>query len=138
TVSVLAPAGAAGSIVIVTGMLVSLPPLEMPAVTPVPLTVSAATPLRFDPVIVANMVVPCTPDDGATDVIDGAGGIPLVTFRMRALSEIHRLPSRSIAMPLGDDNAANVAGPQSPLKPLLPLPATVLMTPAAFTMRTRL
>jgi hypothetical protein len=33
-------------------------------------------------------------------------------------------------------NPAFVAGPPSPLEPKLPLPATVVMTPAEFTFRT--
>jgi hypothetical protein len=43
---VLKPGGAAGSIVIVTGMLVSVPPLEITALTPVPVSVTDAAPLR--------------------------------------------------------------------------------------------
>src|ERR1039457_3865884 len=62
-----------------------------------------------------------------------------VTFRMRLLpSAMKRLPALSTAMPAGWNSSAEVAGPPSPLKPAVPLPATVLIVPAAVTFRMRL
>src|ERR1035437_9546732 len=57
----------------------------------------------------------------------GAG----VKRRMRLLSEsaMYRLPAESTATPWGLSNWALVAGPLSPLKPDVPFPATVVITP---------
>ena len=50
---------------------------------------------------------------------------------------MNRLPTPSTATPAGKNSRAAVAGPPSPLKPLLPVPATVVMTPAVSTLRIR-
>ena len=66
--------------------------------------------------------------------------IPLpATLRMRlfSLSAIRNPPSGVIAMPPGDESCAALAGPPSPAKPWMPLPATVVMTPLALTLRMR-
>src|ERR1039458_6074014 len=67
-------------------------------------------------------------------VIEGARAD---TFRIRLLplSATKRFPEASTATPLGPFNSAEVAGPPSPEKPLLPLPATVVMMPLADTFR---
>ena len=61
------------------------------------------------------------------------------TFRMRLLrmSAMYRLPAPSTATSYGSDSWAEVASPPSPLKPDAPLPATVLITPAAVILRMR-
>ena len=58
---------------------------------------------------------------------------PPETLRMRALPEsaMYRLPAESTARPPGLFNWALVAGPLSPLKPAVPLPATRVKTPVA-------
>jgi len=53
------------------------------------------------------------------------------------VSAMYRLPAESTATPLGQNNRALVAGPLSPLKPCVPPPATVVITPFE-TLRTRL
>jgi len=58
--------------------------------------------------------------------------IPLVEIlRMAAsiVSAIYRLPDESNAMPLGPERVALAAGPPSPDKPLVLLPAMVEMIP---------
>ena len=57
--------------------------------------------------------------------------VPLVTLRMRLLPEsaMYKFPVESIATPTGDISWALVAGPLSPRKPAVPLPATVVMVP---------
>src|ERR1035437_6130531 len=64
---------------------------------------------------------------------------PLETLRMRLLfpSSMYRLPAESTATPKGLFNWALVAGPLSPLKPNVPFPATVVITPFE-TLRMRL
>src|SRR5271156_2422607 len=54
-----------------------------------------------------------------------------VKTRMRLLvrSAMYRSPAESIAIPLGPFNCALEAGPLSPLKPAVPFPATVVITP---------
>ncbi len=61
------------------------------------------------------------------------------TRRMRFawLSAMNRLPSRSVLTSMGRSMVAAVAGPPSPVDPAAPVPATVEMTPAVFTTRTR-
>src|ERR1035441_9336094 len=58
----------------------------------------------------------------ATVLIVPAG----VTIRTRLFhqSAMNRFPAPSTAMPWGELNSAEAAGPPSPLKPLVPLPAT--------------
>ena len=53
------------------------------------------------------------------------------TKRMRLLdlSAIHKSPDAPTATPVGPQSDALVAGPLSPLKPLVPFPATVQMSP---------
>src|SRR5664280_2025204 len=51
---------------------------------------------------------------------------------------MYRLPAASTARPIGATRHAWVAGPPSPQKPLVPLPATVVMVPSGATRRTRL
>ena len=65
TVMVRNVAAAVGSIEITIGILVLLPPGEIVAVIPVPLKMTALTPLKLKPVKVAETVVPCSPDPGA-------------------------------------------------------------------------
>src|ERR1035441_2918214 len=62
-----------------------------------------------------------------------------LTLRMRLLSEsaMNRFPLESTATPFGEYNAALVAAPPSPEKPMLALPATVTIVPFAFILRTR-
>jgi len=57
--------------------------------------------------------------------------IPLAILRMRLLlaSAMYRLPMESKAIPSGKFNWAKLAGPLSPLKPAVPVPATVVITP---------
>ncbi len=64
---------------------------------------------------------------------------PFETLRMRLLpvSAMYRLPAESTATPSGPFNSALVAGPLSPLKPCVPFPATVVITPFE-TLRMRL
>src|SRR5947199_199911 len=54
-----------------------------------------------------------------------------VTFRIRLLpkSAMKRFPDPSTATPDGPASRADVAGPPSPLKPDVPLPATVVIKP---------
>ena len=62
------------------------------------------------------------------------------TLRMRwlARSAMKKLPLPSTATPLGKAKPALVAGAPSPLKPEMPLPATVVMMPEVSTLRMRL
>ena len=46
---------------------------------------------------------------------------------------MNRSPAASTATPRGSSSSASVAGPLSPLYPRVPLPATVMMSPVAFT-----
>src|SRR5437773_5198003 len=61
------------------------------------------------------------------------------TSRMRWLfvSAMYRLPAASTATPVGPARLAFVAGPPSPPKPEVPVPATVVMKPDAATLRIR-
>ena len=56
---------------------------------------------------------------------------PISTFLIQKLfpSDINTFPLESNATELGPFNCARVAFPPSPLKPLLPVPAKVLMMP---------
>jgi hypothetical protein len=56
---------------------------------------------------------------------------PPETLRIRLFpsSAMYRLPAESTATPPGLANWALVAGPLSPLKPGIPSPATVVITP---------
>src|ERR1035438_437679 len=65
--------------------------------------------------------------------------IPSETLRTRRLpvSAMNKLPAESTATPQGLLNSALVAGPPSPVKPDVPFPATVLITPFE-TLRMRL
>ena len=56
--------------------------------------------------------------------------MPCETLRIRAfpVSAMYRFPAESTAIPYGDCNVADVAGPLSP-KPLLPPPAKVVIVP---------
>ena len=62
------------------------------------------------------------------------------TSRIRLLLEsaMRTFPNASTATPNGKSSDANVAGPPSPEKPTLPLPAIVAMIPLAETFRIRL
>ena len=64
---------------------------------------------------------------------------PADTLRMRWLptSTIRKPPSGVGAIPKGIERFAEVAGPPSPLKPCVPLPAIVVITPDGETFRTR-
>ncbi len=75
TFTVREPIVAVIGIVIVIGRPVSVPPAAITAVTPVPLNATADTPLRFDPWIVADTVVPAVPDDGVIPVMIGVAGV---------------------------------------------------------------
>jgi hypothetical protein len=69
------------------------------------------------------------------------GEATAATLRMRWLnvSAMNRLPAASTATPWGNQILALVAGPPSPEKIALPVPATVVITPVAVaTLRTRL
>src|SRR5664280_2832879 len=74
-------------------------------------------------------------------VVDVVGlGYPpgVATRRTRLLAKLamYRLPAASTARPSGTRQAW-VAGPPSPQKSLVPLPATVVMVPSGATRRTR-
>src|SRR5664280_592050 len=76
-------------------------------------------------------------------VVDVVGlGYPpgVVTSRTRLLAKLamYRLPAASTNRPYGMFRHVWVAGPPSPQKPLVPLPATVVMVPSGATRRTRL
>src|SRR5581483_9626659 len=62
-----------------------------------------------------------------------------ITFRMRWLpsSQMKRLPAASIATPKGSANCAAVAGPPSPAKPAVPVPAAVVIMPSTLILRIR-
>jgi len=53
------------------------------------------------------------------------------------LSAMKRLPALSTAIPVGLFSRAATAGPPSPLKPVSPVPATVVMVPEGSTRRIR-
>src|SRR5436189_1417303 len=55
--------------------------------------------------------------------------------RIRRSEPMKRFPALSTATLSGPDSAAEVAGPPSPLKPIVPLPATVVMTCVAASIR---
>src|SRR5664280_654782 len=57
--------------------------------------------------------------------------------RLLPASAMYRLPAASTNRPYGMSRHAWVAGPPSPQKPLVPLPATVVMVPSGATRRTR-
>ena len=54
-------------------------------------------------------------------------------IRLLFASAMNRSPAASRAMLLGAFSSAAVASPLSPVKPAVPLPATVMMSPVAFT-----
>ncbi len=64
---------------------------------------------------------------------------PGVTLRIRALpaSAMYTFPAASTAMSAGVSSRAAVAAPPSPVRPAVPVPAKVVITPAAETLRTR-
>src|SRR2546428_13982491 len=67
--------------------------------------------------------------------------VAATTRRIRSLfaSAIKRLPAASTAIPVGVESRALVAGPPSPLKPAMPVPAPVVMIPVpGATLRMRL
>jgi hypothetical protein len=72
TVTVRGPTGASAAITMVTGMLVSVPPLSILPVTNPPLNVTAVAPIKFVPTIVAGTVVPRASDLGDMEIICGA------------------------------------------------------------------
>src|SRR5215831_7185702 len=81
---------------------------------------------------------PVAPEDDATPVPAIVEIIPPETLRTRLfqLSAIYRFPELSTARPCGRYNWAEEAGPPSPEKPEVPVPATVvIMSPETF--RTR-
>jgi hypothetical protein len=69
----------------VTGRLVSLPPLPITAVTPVPENVSAVAPFSVLPAMVAEKDVPGFPEAGEMDVIDGPLTLDATTEKVTAL-----------------------------------------------------
>jgi hypothetical protein len=73
TVTVRSPSGALAAIVMVMGREVGVPKGSIVAVTPEPLKVTSYTPIRYVPVIVALMVVPCIPTFGVIAVTVGGG-----------------------------------------------------------------
>src|SRR5437763_1145831 len=79
------PMEAAGSMEMLMGRLVAVPPAETTALTPVPLKETAVAPLTLLPLIVADIVVPWAPVPGTIDVKTGAFGAGALTFRMRLL-----------------------------------------------------
>ncbi len=70
---VLRPRDACGSMVMVIGRLVAVPPLPMVAATPPPLNVTEDAPDKPDPVIVTPRVVPCAPLPGESAEIEAKG-----------------------------------------------------------------
>ena len=58
-------------------------------------------------------------------------------MRWLPVSAMKRLPRLSTVTPDTSFNCALVAGPPSPLKPALPLPAAVVMMPLLSTLRMR-
>src|SRR5438552_7238058 len=60
---------------IVIGTLLSEPPPARTAVTPEPLNATADTPVRLEPPITAENVVPCSPDAGVIEVMIGTLGV---------------------------------------------------------------
>jgi hypothetical protein len=62
---------------------------------------------------------------------------PGVICRMRDPSVISKFPLRASAMPAESEIFADFAGPPSPLNPQIPVPANVLIVPAASITRIR-
>src|SRR5204863_287269 len=83
------------------------------------------------------------PDSEVADVsplVTGAGADTPSTERTRlfAVSAIRVAPFAAIATATGALKPAAVAGPPSPLKPAVPVPATVVIAPPLETLRMRL
>jgi hypothetical protein len=51
------------------------------------------------------------------------------------VSAMNRLPERSTAIPVGKSSLALLAGPWSPVYPVAPVPAIVVMMPCGSTLR---
>jgi hypothetical protein len=62
---------------------------------------------------------------------------PTRRTRWLTLSAMTNPPPRSTATSVGEFRRARLAGPPSPAKPQAPVPATVVITPAAVNWRTR-
>ncbi|HEY2384337.1 MAG TPA: hypothetical protein VGK48_24440, partial [Terriglobia bacterium] len=75
TTRLCAPTGALAEIEIVTGRLVAVAVPEIVAKTPGPLKATEVTPLRFDPVMVAGITLPCAPDETLNDEMAGVLGL---------------------------------------------------------------
>jgi hypothetical protein len=93
---------------------------------------------KYSPALVAGPPSPKypPPPPPAIMVMVPAG----LTLRIREFhqSAMNRLPAPSTAIPCGWSSLPLMAGPPSPEYPATPLPATVVMAPAGFTMRIRL
>ena len=78
-----------------------------------------------------SVVAAVTGDASSGDRRDDAGGM-ISTSRTLSLrsSTMNKSPDKSAATHDGSLNSAAVAGPLSPLKPAVPLPATVAIKPA--------
>src|SRR5215813_15405432 len=98
--------------------------------------VSTATVFGESRAAVAGPPSPLKPDvpSPATVEMTPSG----VILRMRLDAATKRLPAPSAATPVGEEIWAAVAGPPSPLKPDVPSPATVEMTPSGVILRMRL
>jgi hypothetical protein len=90
------------------------------------------------PEILAEKPAPSTTPLAGTDGTD-VGGLDADTSRIRRVpaSAMKRFPEPSTATPRGSSSDAEVAGPPSPAKASVPLPATVVMIPPADTFRIR-
>jgi hypothetical protein len=118
---------------ILIGTLVSVPPLEIVAETPTPLTITAFAPARLNPFRVAETVCPWNPEGVEMPVSSGAPLPFAVTARTRLLpySAIKTFPSGSTAIPSGDLIVADAAGIPSASES--PPPMIVRIAPAAST-----
>jgi len=138
-VTVLDPVAALAVIVTVTGRLVAVPPAPIVAVTPVPLNVTAVAPERFVPAIVAENVVPCVPEDGAMEEMEGVAVVreklPFVTpvsksvpFDATLVSVVEPEEKLKVTFPVPVDNALNrivaSVAEAPPLEYFAPLEAT--------------
>src|ERR1035438_3963196 len=103
-------------------------PLYVSAMYRLPAASKAMPEGLYSPALVAGPVSPLKPPVPfpATVVIT-----PLETLRMRLLPEsaIYRSPAESTTTPEGWFSWAPVAGPSSPLKPWVSLPAAVVIIP---------
>src|SRR5262245_53837858 len=101
----------------------------------------ASTTTATGELICAEVAGPPSPENPLAPVPATVRMMPSgVTFRTRWLlgSAMYRSPAVSTATSAMPLNCAEMAGPPSPAEPRAPVPATVVITPAALTLRTRL